>query len=144
MDEKDLYSIEFAYDAYRYFTDAECTKPYSGKMEDYFQGYISVESIIEDGYVKFSKEYFDNTHTLEMVYETNIGGYIKGLAFEFYKSGRIHYMEISYNMFPIDTYEYSEDGKLESVEIWDGKPKTGFAPTPDINEIEELRRKKIL
>ena len=66
MDTKDLYEKEDANGESVYYTDEDCTMPYTGHVEEYFKGKLSWESDIIDGVGDgIEKSYYDVTMSIE-------------------------------------------------------------------------------
>ena len=112
MNTKDLYEKD-DYDIYSiYYTDKECTQPYTGHVEDYWDGKLCWESDIVNGFGEgIRKEYNNIYDVLESVTEVRHNK-ANGLGFEYYRNGRIASISISIDDIAIDYYFYDETGKL--------------------------------
>jgi len=112
MNTKDLYEKE-DYDIYSiYYTDKECTQPYTGHVEEYWNGKLCWESDIVNGYGEGIRKDYDNIHdVLESVMEVRHNK-ANGLGFEYYRNGRIASISISIDDIAIDYCFYDETGKL--------------------------------
>lgn len=96
-----------------FYLDENCTEPYTGKLEEYFQGFLNVESDIVDGFKNgISKEYYKFGSELksisQMRYNLNTG-----LMIEFYKDGSISGISLSVNEYALEYVYYDENGNIE-------------------------------
>ncbi|MDE6912894.1 MAG: hypothetical protein K2P35_04270 [Lachnospiraceae bacterium] len=112
MNAKDLYE-KADYDVYSiYYTDKECTQPYTGHVEEYWNGKLCWESDIVNGYGEGIRKEYDNIHdVLETVIEVKHNK-ANGLGFDYHRNGRIASIGISIDDIDIDYYLYDETGKL--------------------------------
>lgn len=111
LNTKDLYEKD-DYDHSIYYTDKECTQPYTGHVEDYWDGKLCWESDIVNGYGEGIRKEYNNIHNvLEAVIEVKHNK-TNGLGFEYYRNGRIASIGISIDDIYIDYYLYDETGKL--------------------------------
>lgn len=141
MNTNELYELHDRNDESIYFLDKACTMPYTGHIEEYFKGQLSMESDVVEGYRDgICKEYYDDTHTIEL-----IGGIkynmANGFHIEFYESGRIRSISLVVNNCFFDSYDYDEEGKLTLVEIWPNDKRLPFGPDFDQSIISKLRQK---
>lgn len=68
MEEKQLYTQYDINGDYIYYLDKECTKAFSGHIEDYDRGALCMEADVVDGYMNgIHKEYFDNSTQLKQI-----------------------------------------------------------------------------
>lgn len=112
MNTKDLFEKD-DYDIYSiYYTDKECTQPYTGHVEDYWDGKLCWESDIVNGYGEGIRKEYDNIRdVLESVIEVSRNK-ANGLSFEYHRNGKIASVGLWINDVCIDYYLYDETGKL--------------------------------
>ena len=143
MNYNDLYTKEDVkvYDGYIFYLDENCTIPYTGHVEDYFKGKLSWECDIVDGVRNgIEKTYYGFTGELECINEVkdNMGN---GLAMEFYKNGKVMSISTTIDNLIIDSYSYSEDGKLAKVDIWGMENSIGINYSRVKEKIPVLRKR---
>ena len=139
MDERQLYWQYDINGEYIYYLDKECTKLFSGHIEDYDRGVLWWEADVVDGYIKgVYKEYFENSTKLELIcfYRYNLQF---GLYMDFYETGRVHYLCLIINNQDYDTYEFSESGELNQKEIWPNVKYYNVIVKPDDKILNSLR-----
>lgn len=112
MNTKNLYEKE-DYDIYSiYYTDEECTKPYTGHVEEYWRGKLSWEADIVNGFMQgVTKEYNDRSGILETAMEMKQNK-VNGLEFGYYENGKIASISIWVENVEIDYCHYDEAGRL--------------------------------
>ena len=114
-----------------YYQDEEGTKPYNGVIFEYFEGLLSSESEVKDGYITgIEKIYYSYTGELKAIYEMNFNT-INGIAKEFYKNGKIKNHSVVINNLHIYAISYDEEGN--TTEIFEMQPDD-----TDDNRIKEL------
>ncbi len=112
MNTKNLYEKD-DYDIYSiYYLDKECTQPYTGHVEEYWNGRLSWEEDVVNGFGEgLRKEYDDIYGMLESVKEVRHNK-INGLGFEYHRNGKIASISINIDNLAIDYCFYDEIGKL--------------------------------
>ena len=141
MNLKDLYEGEEINGASAIYMDENCTVPYTGHVEDYFQGKISWECDIVNGLKEgIEKNYYDFTGELESVNEMkdNSGN---GLSVEYYKNGKIKSISTVINDLNIDSYLYDEDGNLVQVSLMKENGSIGINYAYIKDKLPDLREK---
>jgi antitoxin component YwqK of YwqJK toxin-antitoxin module len=103
----DIYSI--------YYTDQECTQPYTGHVEEYWNDILSWEADIVDGYGEGIRKEYDENGKLKIIMEEEKNK-VNGLEFEYYNSGKILSASLWIDNIVIESYIYDETGSL--VEIY--------------------------
>ena len=141
MNYKDLYETDFEINGDTvFYEDEECTIPFTGHVEEYWNGKLSWECDIVNGLREgIEKTYYDNTGELEIVNEVkNNNGY--GLAVEYYKSGRIKSISFLVDTVNADGYIYDETGNILIHEIMNEENSFGIAFCHIKEKLDELRR----
>lgn len=141
MNCNDLYQGKEINNNSTFYIDENCTIPYTGHVEDYFNGKLSWECDIVNGIQDgIEKVYYDFTGELERINEIkNNRGY--GLCIEYYKNGKISSISILIYDVNVDSYFYDEAGKLEEVNIMDKDNAIGINYSFIEDKIAELRKK---
>ncbi|CBK73057.1 hypothetical protein CIY_00620 [Butyrivibrio fibrisolvens 16/4] len=68
MNENDLFVLDDINGNPMFYVDEECTKTYTGRTEDYFQGVLCREAEVVDGYYDgVCKDYYQLSDKLEMI-----------------------------------------------------------------------------
>ena len=141
MNEMDLY---FKYDINGnniFYVDEECTKPYTGHVEDYDQGFIWRESDVVNGYYDgVCKEYYFKSDKLEMISEMKYN-LQTGLSIEFYESGRVRSVSTLIYDGEIDSISYDENGEITEKCFRPDGPKFPLKDEQRLNLIQEIRDK---
>ena len=103
MNRDDLFEkYEDTYDEPCYYIDKDCTKPFTGHIEDYDRGYLSMESDVVNGYLEgVRKDYFFMSDKLEMISQVK-HNLTNGLSIEFYETGVIHSIYFDYHCVILD------------------------------------------
>lgn len=141
MNSKDLFEGEELHGEPVLYVDENCTIPYTGHIEEYFNGKISWECDIVNGLQNgIEKTYYDNTGELERVNEIkdNMGS---GLCVEYYKNGKISSISILIGNVNVDYYSYNEEGKLRKVYVMDDKNEIGIDWISIKDKIPAYRKK---
>lgn len=141
MNELDLFYKYDINDNPMFYVDEECTKPYTGHTEDYFQGVLCREAEVVDGYYEgVCKDYYENSSRLEMVYQMKYS-LNTGLSIEFYESGRVRAISLFLQNSIFDYIMYYEDGGIEDKKFWTKEQRFPFCNEEDMLIIKELREK---
>ena len=141
MEEKQLYTQYDINGDYIYYLDKECTKAFSGHIEDYDRGALCMEADVVDGYMNgIHKEYFDNSTQLKQIcfYKKNVQF---GLYMDFYETGSVHYLCFAICNEYYDSYEFFESGVLKKKEIWPNVEFYDVTLKPDEKILNTLREK---
>jgi len=94
-----------------FYLDKELKVPYNGVVLDYFNGLLSWEFEVKEGFrTGMEKTYYDSGELMEEN-ETDHNT-INGLAKEFYKNGKLKTIAIVIRNVPIDTITYDELGNI--------------------------------
>lgn len=117
MNEMDLFEGKFVNGNPTYYVDKSCTIPFTGHLEEYFEGKLSRECDIVNGVMEgIEKIYYDFDGCLELYREVSENRN-NGLSIEYYKSGQIMVITTAIDeYYIIDYYSYTEEG--EQREIW--------------------------
>ena len=95
-----------------YYIDNIRTIPFNGIIVDYFNGVLSWEFEVKDGYrTGIERTYYDETGELMEENETDHNT-VNGLAKEYYKNGNIKYKSIVIRNTTIDSIMYDEEGNI--------------------------------
>lgn len=138
---EDLYEGEEVNGTTKLYVDESCIVPYTGHVEEYFDGKLSWECDIVDGLQDgIEKIYYDFTGELERINEVhNNMGY--GLCIEYYKSGKISSISILVHNLNVDSYSYNENGKLEKVRIMNENNAVGINYSFIKDKMQILRKR---
>lgn len=141
MNINDLYKGEEVNGETTFYVDEQCTMPYTGHVEYYFNGKLSWECDIVDGLQNgIEKEYYDDTGELEHIGEVKDNmGY--GLFVEYYKNGKIRSISLVFDTVNFDSYSYDENGFLEEVYIMNDSNSFGIDYFSIKDKILEIRSK---
>lgn len=130
------------YDEPSYFIDEACTQSFTGHIEDYDRGFLTMESDVVDGYMDgVRKDYFFMSDKLEAISQMK-HNITDGLSIEFYETGLIHCISFDYHNALLDYYEYTETGSLKKVDLFTGDNRLGFYIDKNcVRRLKELREK---
>jgi len=124
-----------------FYLDEECTEKYTGHIEYYFNNILIWECDIKEGVRSgVEKHYYEETGELEQInqIENNVG---KGISIEYYKNGKIRSISLLVNNLNIDSYEYNEEGQLESKYVYSDERVLGINHLALKEQLIELREK---
>lgn len=141
MNIDDLFEkYEDTYDEPSYYIDEDCTQSFTGHIEDYDRGYLSMECDVLDGYLDgVRKDYFFMSDRLETISQVK-HNLTNGLSIEFYETGVIHYISFDYHNVLLDFYEYTETGTLKKVDLFTGDNRFGcYIDENCVRRLMELR-----
>lgn len=141
MNIENLYEGEEVNGEATFYVDKNCTVPYTGHIEYYFNNKLSWECDIVNGLMNgIEKEYYDNTGELERIGQVkNNMGY--GLCVEYYKNGKVSSISLVYNTVNFDSYSYDEQGVLQEIYIMNENNSFGISYSLIKDKIFELREK---
>lgn len=141
MNEIELYTIDDFNGNPIYYIDEDCTKPYTGHLEEYDRGFICREGNIVNGYYDgVCKEYYDYSDKLEIISQMKYS-LQTGLSMELYESGKVRAVALVIQNYDIDYIIYNEDGTIGAKEFWTNERKIPFSTEEDMKQIKELRAK---
>ena len=141
MNEIELYTIDDFNGNPIYYIDEDCTKPYTGHLEEYDRGFICREGNIVNGYYDgVCKEYYDYSDKLEIISQMKYS-LQTGLSIEFYESGKVRAVALVIQNYDIDYICYDEDGEITEKKFRPDGPAFPFVDESHLEEIKELREK---
>ena len=124
-----------------YYIDEECTKLYTGHLEEYDRGILCREGDIVDGYYDgVCKEYYDYSDKLEIISQMKYNLQM-GLSMEFYESGRVRSISLVLQNWEIDSISYDENGGITEKSFRPDGLEFPFFEEFYLKKIEELRAK---
>lgn len=124
-----------------YYKDAACTEPFCGHIEDFDRDFLCMEADVDNGFIKgIFKEYYFKSKQIESIsyYDQNVQ---YGLEMEFYESGLVRSFSISICNDYLDTYRFSETGKLLEKKIWPDSDFWFIKSRNDDVTIKQMRAK---
>jgi hypothetical protein len=141
MNEIELYTTDDFNGNPIYYIDEDCTKPYTGHLEEYDRGFICREGNIVNGYYDgVCKEYYDYSDKLEMISHMKYS-LQTGLSIEFYESGKVRAVALVIQNYDIDYICYDENGEITEKKFRPDGPAFPFVDESHLEEIKELREK---
>lgn len=119
-----------------FYLDKELKQPFTGIVEEYFNGKLSCEYEVENGYKKGKeKEFYDTGELrLESDVKNNI---VDGIQKEFYENGRLKSISIVIRNVFIDTIFLDETGKVSGKKTIDKNHPSYFLVSRKIQEYRE-------
>ena len=139
MNEADLFCKDDINGNPVYFIDRECTKAYTGHIEDYDKGFLCMEADVADGFIQgIRKEYYPESLQLEKIsyMEHNL---IMGLDMYFYENGKVRFLTLAICNDFFDLYEFNEDGTLKTVKLWPDSNFWYLEQRGDADRISRMR-----
>ncbi len=141
MNTNDLFSIDDINSEPIYFLDEECTKPYTGHLEEYFQGKLSFEADVADGFLDgICKKYHDYTGEIEDI-STMKHNMSTGFGISFYRNGNISAIGTSFQNYPVEYITLDENGGIEEEKNWKSDEIKPAFNNDQMRQIHELCQK---
>ena len=101
-----------------YFLDEDLKMPYTGHLEEYFQGKLSFEADVVDGFLDgVCKKYYDLTGEIEDIshMEHNLS---TGFGISFYKNGSVSILGISMHNLLVEYISLDENGEIKEKKLY--------------------------